>query len=131
VLTDPIADMLTCVRNAVRVKRPSVNVPYSREKHAIAKVLKDEGFIADFAKVDDEKQGLLRVYLKYTAEGQPVVSQIRRVSKPGQRIYKSLDEIRPVKSGLGIAILSTPKGVLSDRECRKAHVGGELICTVW
>jgi small subunit ribosomal protein S8 len=130
-MTDPIADMLTRIRNGNMIGRESVNIPLSRIKVGIAEVLKKEGFIKDFKKISDDKQGLLRVYLKYGPLNQRVISHIKRESKPGRRIYKSVDRIGKVLNGMGISIYSTSKGILSNGECRKNKVGGEQICTIW
>jgi small subunit ribosomal protein S8 len=130
-MTDPVADMLTRIRNAYRLGRERVDMPASRLKVAVAEVLKREGYISDFARYDDARQGVLRVYLKYGPRGEKVINAITRVSKPGCRVYVKADEIPAVRSGLGVAILTTPAGVLSDRECRQRRVGGEVLCTVW
>lgn len=130
-LSDPIADMLTRIRNAVRVNRKHVNVRASKVCAGICEVLKTEGYIEDFKRVEDDKQGLLRIYLKYGAAGQKVVSDIQRVSRPGCRVYKGAADIPRPLDGLGVAIVSTSQGVMSDREARKANVGGELLCTVY
>jgi len=129
-LSDPIADMLTRIRNAVRVDEKQVNIRASKICEGIAAVLKEEGYIEDYDRIDDGKQGILRVVLKYNQEGQPVISEINRTSKPGRRIYSSVDELPHVQGGMGIAIVSTSKGVLSDRNCRQSNVGGEILCTV-
>jgi len=129
-LSDPIADMLTRIRNAVRINKDEVNVKASKVCQGIAQVLKQEGYILDFDKIDDGKQGILRVRLKYSQEGGPVINQITRVSCPGLRRYSSVKELPVVLGGMGIAIVSTSKGVMSDRDCRKDNVGGEMLCTV-
>lgn len=129
-VTDPIGDMLTRIRNAARARHEKTVIPASKLKRAIANVLKDEGYIRDVVFHEDDKQGELTVFLKYEG-GEPVIRQIRRMSKPGIRVYVTKDEIPRVLGGLGIAILSTSKGVLVDREARKAGVGGELLCTVY
>ena len=129
-LSDPIADMLTRIRNASRVGRQDVNIKANKICQGVAQVLKDEGYIVDFDRIDDGKQGLIRVVLKYTPEGAPVISTIRRVSKPGCRVYNGKENLPRVMGGLGVAIVSTSKGVMSDRKCRQENVGGELICTV-
>ena len=129
-LSDPIADMLTRIRNASRVRRESVNVKASKVCQGVAQVLKDEGYIVDYDRIDDGKQGLIRIALKYTPEGDPVINTIARVSKPGCRVYNGKDDLPRVMGGLGIAIVSTSQGVISDRKCRQDNVGGELICTV-
>jgi small subunit ribosomal protein S8 len=128
--SDPIADMLTRIRNAIRVNRTEVSIRASNICEGIAAVLKQEGYIEDFARIDDDKQGILKVTLKYDQNGQPIISEIARVSKPGRRIYLSVDRIPHVLGGMGIAIVSTNKGVMSDRNCRKDNVGGEILCTV-
>jgi small subunit ribosomal protein S8 len=128
--SDPIADMLTRIRNAIRVNRTEVSIKASNICEGIAAVLKQEGYIEDFVRIDDDKQGILKVTLKYDQNGQPIISEIARVSKPGRRIYLSVDRIPHVLGGMGIAIVSTNKGVMSDRNCRKDNVGGEILCTV-
>jgi len=130
-MTDPIADMLTRIRNAGMAKHQKVDLPSSNLKVAIASVLKDLGYIKNFKTVSDEKQGVLRLYLKFDDENVPVIHEIKRVSTPGRRVYVSKDEIPSVKNGLGCAILSTSKGVLADAAAREAQVGGELLCTIW
>jgi small subunit ribosomal protein S8 len=129
-LSDPIADMLTRIRNAVRIEREQVNIKASNICEGIASVLKSEGYISDYDRIDDGKQGVLRVMLKYSESGEPVIKEITRSSKPGRRIYSSVSEIPYVLGGLGISIVSTSKGVMSDRKCREANVGGEILCTV-
>lgn len=129
-LSDPIADMLTRIRNASRIGRDSVSVKANKICQGVAQVLKDEGYIVDFDRIEDGKQGLIRIALKYTPEGQPAINTISRVSKPGCRVYNSKDDLPRVMGGLGVAIVSTSKGVISDRKCRQDNVGGELICTV-
>lgn len=129
-LSDSIADMLTRVRNAVRNKTARVDCRNSKICAGIAAVLKAEGYITDFAVIDDGRQGILRIDLKYGPHGEQIINRIARASKPGCRVYTGVDGLpRPV-AGLGIAIVSTPRGVLSDRQARKEHVGGELLCTV-
>ncbi len=130
-MTDPIADLLTRIRNAVRVRHPSVDVPYSKEKAQVLEVLKREGFIADFKDEGEGKARLARVYLKYSRLGEPVIQEIQRESRPGRRVYRGYTELDPVLRGIGIAVISTSKGVLSDRECRKQQLGGEVLCKVW
>lgn len=129
-VTDPIGDALTRIRNAARAKHEKTVIPASKLKRAIVQVLKNEGFISDFVYTEDNKQGELTVFLKYDG-GDSVIRQIKRVSRPGLRQYVPKDEIPRVLGGMGIAILSTSKGVLVDREARKAGVGGELLCTVF
>ncbi len=147
-MTDPLADMLTRVRNANTIERPAVDMPASRMKIAVAQVLKDEGFILDYhvGRIAPDESGvkvfsqdndlskphtILRVYLKYGPEGERVIRHIQRASKPGCRLYRKATSLRPVLDGLGISILSTNKGVLSDRQARSQRLGGELLCTVW
>jgi len=132
-MTDPVADMLTRIRNAVRNYSASVDIPASRLKLGIARVLKDQGFIKDYRRLETGVQGTIRIYLKYGPDGEKLINEIDRVSKPGLRIYASADEIarRRVKRGLGASILSTNQGVLSDKECRARHVGGEVLLTIW
>ena len=130
-MTDPIADMLTRLRNAVRVERPHVDVPLSKVKRGVAEVLKREGFIWDWKEVEGEPQPQLRIELKYGPNGEHVIQRIRRISKPGGRVYTSAKDLRPVLNGLGISILSTSSGVISDREARQRNVGGEVLCEIW
>ncbi len=129
-LSDPIADMLTRVRNAQRVNNVDVKIKASNICEGIASVLKSEGYIVDYDRIDDGKQGVLRVGLKYDREGKSAITEIKRTSKPGRRIYSPVDKLPHVLGGLGIAIVSTSKGVMSDRNCRKEKVGGEILCTV-
>ena len=131
VMTDPIADMLTRIRNANSVYHDKVEMPASKIKQAIAKVLKEEGFIKDFEYVADDKQGIIRVNLKYGPNREKVITGLKRISKPGLRVYAKTDEIPRVLRGLGIAILSTPKGIMTDKQARKEGIGGEVICYVW
>jgi small subunit ribosomal protein S8 len=130
-MTDPVADMLTRIRNASSARHEKCLVPRSRLKIRIAEVLKEEGFIKDYLVHEDGPQGAITILLKYSADREPAISDIKRVSKPGLRRYVPTDSIPRVLNGMGIAILSTSKGVLVDREARKQKVGGELICTVW
>lgn len=130
-LTDPVADMLTRIRNALQAEKMDVLVPASKLKIEIARILRKEGYINDFQYIEDGKQGILKLFLKYTPEGEPVISGLKRVSKPGGRVYVPKDRIPRVLNGLGIAILSTSKGVLTDREARRLGVGGELLCYIW
>ena len=129
-MSDPIADMLTRIRNAVRINRQQVNIKASNICQGVASVLKTEGYIEDFDRIDDGQQGVLRITLKYDQEGQPVINEITRRSKPGRRIYAPVDKLPRVLGGMGVAIVSTSKGVMSDRDCREANVGGEVLCTV-
>lgn len=130
-MTDPIADMLTRIRNGLMANLQKVDVPSSNMKVSIANVLKNEGMIKNFKVIADQKQGILRVYLKYVNDKDPAISEIKRVSKPGSRVYVATDEIPKVKNGFGIAILSTSKGIITDKAARESGIGGELICTVW
>ncbi|MEZ6095489.1 MAG: 30S ribosomal protein S8 [Pirellulaceae bacterium] len=130
-MTDPIADMLTRIRNAVRVERSHVDVPASKVKRGVADVLKREGFIWDWAEVEDQPVSQLRLELKYGPSGEHVIRNVKRVSKPGCRVYRRATDLRPILNGLGITILSTSQGVISDREARQNKVGGEIICEVW
>lgn len=127
---DPIADMLTRVRNAILARHQEVEVPLSKMKVAVAQALQDEGFIQGYETAEDGKQGILRIQLKYSGNT-PVIEGIKRVSKPSRRVYVSHDEIPKVMSGLGVNILSTPRGVMSDRKARKERLGGEVVCSVW
>ena len=130
-MTDPIADMLTRIRNANMVKLQKVDIPSSNLKVNIATVLKQEGFIKNYKVISDNLQGVLRVYLKYIDEKDSVINEIKRISKPGGRGYKKAEDIPVVKNGIGVAILSTSKGIITDNAARKAGVGGEIICTIW
>ena len=130
-ITDPIADMLTRIRNANSAKHSTVDVPASNMKKAIAKILLDEGYIKNYQLIDDGTQGTIRITLKYNAGKEKVISGLRRVSKPGLRVYVGADELPRVLRGLGIAIGSTSKGVMTDKAARAAHVGGEVLAFVW
>ena len=147
-MTDPIADMLTRIRNANRIERPAVDMPATKLKASVAQVLKDEGFILDYqvGQLAADEQGVptftptgdagqpkavLRVLLKYGPEGERVIRKIERASRPGRRLYRRNNQLRPVLDGLGVAILSTSRGVMSDRKARAQRLGGELLCTVW
>ena len=130
-MTDPIADMLTRIRNAVRVERPTVELPMSRVKRGLAEVLKREGYIWDWEEVEDKPSNQIRIYLKYGPNGERVIRHVRRISKPGRRVYSGSTKLRPVLGGLGISILSTSRGVISDREARQRNLGGEVLCEVW
>ena len=130
-MTDPVADMLTRIRNAVRVERPSVEVPLSKVKRGVAEVLKREGYIWDFEEVQGEPSSALRVHLKYGPNGERVIQHIKRISKPGCRVYRGATMLKPVLNALGISILSTSRGVISDREARQRKLGGEVLCEVW
>ena len=130
-ITDPIADMLTRIRNANNAKHDTVDVPASNMKKAIAQILLDDGYIKNFQLIDDGTQGVIRITLKYGAGKEKVISGLRRVSKPGLRVYAGADELPKVLRGLGIAIVSTSKGVMTDKKAREAHVGGEVLAFVW
>lgn len=130
-MTDPIADMLTRIRNANMVKLQKVDIPSSNIKVNIAQVLKQEGFIKNYKVTADNRQGILRVYLKFIDDKDPVINEITRVSKPGSRTFVKSEAIPVVKNGLGIAILSTSKGIMTDSTARNEGIGGELLCTVW
>ena len=130
-MSDPIADLLTRIRNALKAKHDSVKVPSSKMKIRIVDILKNEGYIADYHVTDDKKQGTIEISLKYIKQGESVISGLKRHSTPGQRVYCGIDKLPKVRNGLGIAILSTPKGVVTDEEARRQHVGGEWICSVW
>ena len=130
-ITDPVADMLTRIRNANTAKHESVDVPASNLKKAIAKILLDEGYIKSYEVVEDGTQGVIRIPLKYNAGKEKVISGLRRVSKPGLRVYAGADELPRVLRGLGIAIISTSKGVMTDKQARKEHVGGEVLAFIW
>ena len=130
--SDPIADMLTRIRNALHVKKNRVRVQRNTVCLGVARVLKEEGFIADFLPVDDAShQGAIEIDLKYGPQGERVILDLQRVSRPGCRRYARVDDLRRVRDGLGIAIVSTSRGVLSDRQCRSQRIGGEVLCTVW
>jgi small subunit ribosomal protein S8 len=128
--SDPISDMLTRIRNAVRINKEQVNIRASNICEGIATVLKEEGYIKSYDRIDDNKQGILRIILKYNEEGRPVINEITRVSKPGRRIYLAVDKLPKVLSGMGVAIVSTSKGIMSDKNCRQNNIGGEILCTV-
>jgi small subunit ribosomal protein S8 len=147
-MTDPLADMLTRIRNANRIERPAVDIPATKLKIAVAQVLKEEGFILDYhvGRAQTDEQGnkafvpeqdlskphvLLRVYLNYGPEGERVIRHIERASRPGRRLYRRAEQLKPVLDGLGISVISTSRGVMSDRKARAQRLGGELLCTVW
>lgn len=130
-LTDPIADMLTRIRNAAKAKFKSVDIPGSKVKTEIARVLKEEGFIKNYKFVEDGKQGNLKLYLKYESNQSNVILGLDRVSKPSRRVYVGADDIKPVLNGMGISILSTSAGIMTDKQAREKHIGGELLCNVW
>ena len=130
-ITDPIADMLTRVRNAGKAKLNSVDIPGSKMKTELAKVMKSEGFIRNYKFIKDGKQGILRIYLKYADDQSHVILEMKRVSKPSRRVYVGAREIKPVHNGLGVAILSTSRGVVTDKQARKENIGGEVLCTLF
>lgn len=130
-ISDPIADMLTCIRNAVMAKKKELTIPASKFKVEIAKILKEEGFIRNFKVIDDNKQGQLQLILKYTEDNRSVISGLEKVSRPGCRVYCTKDNIPRVMNGLGIALISTSKGILTDKKCSELKLGGEVICKVW
>ena len=130
-MTDPIADMLTRIRNANTVKHETVDVPASNMKKELARILLEEGFIRGYDVIEDGKQGIIRIQLKYGQTGERVISGLKRISKPGMRVYADKHEVPRVLNGLGISIISTSKGILTDKQARKENVGGEVICYVW
>ena len=130
-LTDPVADMLTRIRNAARIRRKEVNIPCSKVKVEIAKILKEEGFIRNFKVIDDGKQGVLNVSLKYTDNAQVMITGVERVSRPGCRIFCTRDSIPKVLDGLGVAIVSTSQGMITGKKCEELGVGGEVVCYIW
>lgn len=130
-MTDPIADLLTRIRNALMAKHDRLDVPSSKLKRNFVALLKDEGFIQDFEVVENKPQDILRIYLRYSGEGSPALRRITRVSKPGRRVYRGADDIKPVLNGLGLAIVSTSKGLLSDKQAREQRLGGEILCEIW
>lgn len=130
-MTDPIADMLTRIRNANTVKHETVDVPASNIKKEIVRILLEEGFVRGYDVIEDEKQGIIRIQLKYGQSGERVIQGIKRISKPGMRVYTSAYEVPKVLNGLGLSIISTSKGILTDKQARKENVGGEVICYVW
>ena len=129
--TDPIADLLTRIRNAARIRKREVTIPSSKLKVELVKILKEEGYIRNFKVVDDNKQGILNIALKYTDDNQSVISGLRRVSRPGCRLFCTRDSIPKVLDGLGIAVISTSKGMQTGRKCEELGVGGEILCYVW
>lgn len=131
VMTDPIADFLTRIRNANLIYRDRVEAPASKMKKAIAAILKEEGYVKDYEMIDDGKQGIIRVYLKYGPNRERVITGLKRISKPGLRVYARKDQLPRVLGGLGIAIISTSKGIMTDKRARKEGLGGEVICYVW
>lgn len=130
-MTDPIADMFTRIRNACKARHARVEVPASKVKSEIARILLEQKFINNYVVIEDHKQGMLRIFLKYDRMGDPIITTLRRVSKPGRRVYVDAKHIPRVLNGLGVAILTTPKGIITDKEARQLHTGGEVVCHVW
>ncbi len=130
-ITDPLADMLTRIRNAGKARHKSVDIPGSRLKASLAAVMKNEGYVKNYKFIKDNKQGILRIYLKYDKNDNHVIYGIERASKPSCRLYVNSKEIKPVLNGLGISVLSTSKGLLTDRQSRKENIGGEVLCNIW
>ncbi len=130
-MTDPIADMLTRIRNAGGARFDKVDIPASRMKINLARILKEEGFIKNYKVIKDNRQGILRVYLRYIGHQQPLIQGLKRVSKPGCRVYTGHTELPKVRGGLGVAVISTSQGVITDRQARKLSVGGEVLCEIW
>jgi small subunit ribosomal protein S8 len=130
-MTDPIADMLTRIRNAGHAKFEKVDIPASRLKIALARILKEEGYIKNYKVIKDNRQGILRVYLRYDERQTAIIHGLKRISKPGRRVYANAVELPRVRAGLGVAVISTSKGVLTDRQARKLMVGGEVMCWIW
>jgi small subunit ribosomal protein S8 len=130
-LTDPVADFLTRIRNSIRARHQKLDVPASKLKAEIARILKDEGYIANYKATEENGQKVIRVYLKYSTNNEAAIRDLQRVSRPGCRVYVGRDEIRRVQGGLGISIMTTPKGVMTGRQARREGVGGEILCEVW
>lgn len=130
-ITDPVADYLTRIRNAQKARHPFTDIPASKVKRAITQILLDKGYVRNYLNIDDRKQGLIRVYLKYNRSGEPAIREIKRVSRPGVRRYAGADRIPRVRNGLGIAIVSTSQGVMTDKEARRAGIGGEVLATIF
>jgi small subunit ribosomal protein S8 len=130
-MTDPISDLLNHIRNATMVRHDRTDVPASKMKLEIAKILKQEGFIRTFKLLDEGPQGLIRIYLKYAEDGEPAIHGLERVSKPGRRVYRAVDGLPRVRNGLGVAVISTNRGVLTDEQARSLRVGGEVLCEIW
>lgn len=130
-MTDPVSDMLTRIRNAIQRKHDVVDVPLSRLKLELARILKEEGFIQGHESISQNKHKTIRVYLKYAEHDQPVIKGLRKISKPSRRVYVGKDEIPTVRGGLGLAVLSTSQGVITDRESKRRHIGGEVLCYIW
>jgi small subunit ribosomal protein S8 len=130
-MTDPVSDMLTRIRNATTVRHDRTDIPASKMKLEIAKILKQEGFIRTFKTLEEGPQGLIRIYLKYAEDGEPAIHGVERVSKPGRRVYRGVDDLPKVRAGLGVAVISTNRGVLTDEQARSLRVGGEILCEIW
>lgn len=130
-VTDPIADMLTRIRNGNIAMHEKVDVPFSKEKEAITKILKEEGYVLNFKVISENNKQTLRVYLRYGEGNEKVIKGLRRISKPGRRVYTNVEDMPKVLGGLGIAIVSTSKGILTDKVCRKENIGGEVLCYIW
>ena len=130
-ITDPIGDMLCRIRNANSKFEEKVDIPASKVKEQILKIFLKEGFINSYKKIEDHKQGILRIYLKYGADKQKVITDMKRISKPGLRIYRTWDKLPNVYRGLGVALVSTSRGIMAGKEARKQHIGGEVICSIW
>jgi len=130
-MTDPIADLLTRIRNANNARKASVDVPWSRQKEQLARVLVEEGYLEGVSVVEAKPRNVLRLELRYDGQRRPIITGVRRVSRPSLRVYVGVEDIPAVRRGLGVNVLSTPKGILADRTARREHVGGEVICTIW
>ncbi|MCP4593734.1 MAG: 30S ribosomal protein S8 [bacterium] len=130
-MTDPIADLLTRIRNATMVRHDRTDVPASKMKLEVAKILKQEGFIRTFKLIEEGPQGIIRIYLKYADDGEPAIHGLQRVSRPGLRVYRGVGDLPKVRSGLGVAVVSTNRGVLTDEQARGLRVGGEILCEIW
>jgi len=130
-MTDTLADMLTRIRNAHKAGHDRVEIPASKLKMGVAKVMKKEGFIKNYKLIQDKRQGILRIYLKYNEDNKPLIRGLKKISKPGRRVYTGCDDIPPVRGGFGLMILSTSKGIVSDNEARAQKIGGEVLCQVW
>jgi small subunit ribosomal protein S8 len=130
-MTDPVSDLLTRIRNATSVRHDRMDVPASKMKLEIAKILKQEGYIRTFKMIEEGPQGTIRIYLKYADDGEPVIHGLRRISRPGRRVYRGVGELPKVRNGLGVAVISTNRGVLTDEQARGLQVGGEVLCEIW
>lgn len=130
-MTDPIADLLTRIRNALLVKHDRLDLPASKQKERLCAVLAQEGYIDGYERIEGEPQDELRIFLRYNEAGVPAIQRLARVSKPGRRVYRGADDIKPILNGIGVSIISTSKGLLSDRQARAAGVGGEILCEIW